>query len=194
MDLDETDLEIIRLLYEDGRRPFAEIGDIVGLSGPAVSARVDRLREHGVIEGFTVELDRSQLVGGTPAILEFESIPDRADAVATALSEAEGTERVLTSAASEVIAVLRVPDGGIRDWVTTTVPEPIPAYRVKVLEGSERTATLDVTGFDVSCAECGNRVTAEGTTAEVGGEQRHFCCPSCESQYVQRYEEIAEGA
>jgi len=43
-DLDDTDLEILSLLAEDARRPFSEIGERVGLSGPAVSDRVTRLR------------------------------------------------------------------------------------------------------------------------------------------------------
>jgi DNA-binding Lrp family transcriptional regulator len=56
-DLDETDLEILSLLAEDARRPFSEIGERVGLSGPAVSDRVTRLEETGVIQGFTVDVD-----------------------------------------------------------------------------------------------------------------------------------------
>lgn len=57
--LDEIDLEIVRLLADDARRPFNDIADRVGLSPPAVSDRVDRLREQGVIQRFTIDIDRS---------------------------------------------------------------------------------------------------------------------------------------
>jgi DNA-binding Lrp family transcriptional regulator len=44
-DLDETDLEILQLLLSDARRPYSDIAETVGLSAPAVSDRVSRLRE-----------------------------------------------------------------------------------------------------------------------------------------------------
>ena len=43
-ELDETDVQILSLLAEDARRPYSDIGETVGLSGPAVSDRVTRLR------------------------------------------------------------------------------------------------------------------------------------------------------
>src|SRR6202012_1208557 len=45
--LDETDAAIIALLQEDGRRPYGEIGEAVGLSEAATRQRVNRLRESG---------------------------------------------------------------------------------------------------------------------------------------------------
>lgn len=47
--LDRTDLRIIRLLQEDGRRSFASIGREVGLSEPGVRKRVRRLLERRII-------------------------------------------------------------------------------------------------------------------------------------------------
>ena len=60
-DIDDTDRELLRLLLEDARRPYSELAEAVDLSPPAVSDRVDRLVELGVIERFTLGLDRSQL-------------------------------------------------------------------------------------------------------------------------------------
>src|SRR6185312_11481586 len=47
--LDETDAAIITLLQEDGRRPYGEIGEAVGLSEAATRQRVNRLRESGLV-------------------------------------------------------------------------------------------------------------------------------------------------
>ena len=60
-DIDDTDRELLRLLLEDARRPYSELAEAVDLSPPAVSDRVDRLVELGVIERFTLGLDRSRL-------------------------------------------------------------------------------------------------------------------------------------
>ena len=38
--LDDTDREILRLLLENGRKPYREIASAVDLSAPAVSDRV----------------------------------------------------------------------------------------------------------------------------------------------------------
>lgn len=61
MDLDRLDERIIALLVSDARRTYADLGDEVGLSAPAVKRRVDRLRDGGAIAGFTVRLDPAAL-------------------------------------------------------------------------------------------------------------------------------------
>jgi len=64
MQLDQLDRLIVGALLEDGRSTFAQIGDLVGLSAPAVKRRVDRLVATGAISGFTVRLDPT-VVGWT---------------------------------------------------------------------------------------------------------------------------------
>lgn len=64
MNLDHTDLEILRLLKDNSRLQWRDIGEAVHLSGPAVAHRVQRLEKTGVIRRFTVETDPVKL--GTP--------------------------------------------------------------------------------------------------------------------------------
>lgn len=71
MTLEETDARIVACLLDDGRRSFAEIGAEVGLSAPAVKRRVDRLREQGVITGFTATVDPQALGWSTEAYVEL---------------------------------------------------------------------------------------------------------------------------
>ncbi|MGG6313337.1 Lrp/AsnC family transcriptional regulator [Paenibacillus macerans] len=53
-ELDEIDLRLLRILMEDAGLSFKEIGTRVHLTGQAVGARVRKLQDLGVIEGFTV--------------------------------------------------------------------------------------------------------------------------------------------
>jgi DNA-binding Lrp family transcriptional regulator len=69
-DVDDIDLELLALLRADGRRTFADMAAEVGLSVAAVKRRVDRLRERGVIVGFTVQIDHSRLGWGVEAFTE----------------------------------------------------------------------------------------------------------------------------
>ncbi|MEG1284451.1 MAG: Lrp/AsnC family transcriptional regulator [Romboutsia sp.] len=50
--MDITDYRIIEILQKDGRVSMKDLGKTVGLTSPAVSERVKRLEESGVIEGY----------------------------------------------------------------------------------------------------------------------------------------------
>lgn len=54
--LDDTDRMILRLLTEDSRIQYAELGKKVHLSAPAVHSRVKKLEQSGVISHYTVAI------------------------------------------------------------------------------------------------------------------------------------------
>ncbi|MET7303995.1 Lrp/AsnC family transcriptional regulator [Embleya sp. NPDC005575] len=70
-EIDSIDHTILRMLREDGRRTFSEMAGRIGLSVAAVKRRVDRLREEGVITGFTVQIDHAKLGWGVEAFTEL---------------------------------------------------------------------------------------------------------------------------
>ncbi|WP_061298327.1 Lrp/AsnC family transcriptional regulator [Herbidospora cretacea] len=55
--LDTTDWQLLALLQEDARLGFRELARRVGLSPPAVAARVRRLEGLGVITGYGARVD-----------------------------------------------------------------------------------------------------------------------------------------
>ena len=54
--MDETDKKIIRILKDDGRAGYNDIGKKIGLSEGAVRKRIKTLTEAGVIRKFTVKV------------------------------------------------------------------------------------------------------------------------------------------
>jgi DNA-binding Lrp family transcriptional regulator len=68
--VDALDRQIVGCLLADGRATFAQIGDRVGLSAPAVKRRVDRLVDSGTIKGFTAVIDPAVLGWETEAYIE----------------------------------------------------------------------------------------------------------------------------
>jgi DNA-binding Lrp family transcriptional regulator len=68
--LDDTDERILAELIKDARATYADIGQQVNLSAPAVKRRVDRLLDTGVIRGFTTVVDRSALGWTTEAYVQ----------------------------------------------------------------------------------------------------------------------------
>jgi len=190
-DLDETDIEILRMLVEDGRRPYREIADEVGLSAPAVSDRVQRLRDQGVIRRFTVALDREQLREGTPVLVTLRVEPAQLDAVRTALRDEEAVEHCFVTVDSRLVVKANAP-GDVRKWLLSVVdPALVQELDVAMLSRSEWTPSVGATEFALTCDECGNTVTSEGVTARIGGDVKQFCCRSCEARYRDSYEELA---
>ncbi|PSQ25025.1 ArsR family transcriptional regulator [Halobacteriales archaeon QS_8_65_32] len=193
---DETDLEILALLTANARRPYREIADLVGLSAPAVSNRIDRLGELGVIRGFTVDVDRSQLREGISVLFDLDLAVefDAIDAVRTTLAETEGVGHVFTTAEGHVLFEASVPNGNVREWLSATIDtDRIAGYDVRLLTDVDWTPDVAGTEFALNCVECDNTVTSEGTVTRIDGDLYQFCCPSCESRFTDRYETFREA-
>jgi Lrp/AsnC family leucine-responsive transcriptional regulator len=59
--LDETDVKILDLLQKHGRTRRNDLAEKVGLSLPAVSERLRKLEESGIIAGYFAKVDHKQL-------------------------------------------------------------------------------------------------------------------------------------
>lgn len=105
---DDVDVQIVRLLREDGRRSYAAIGRVVGLSTAAVKRRVERLEATGVIQGYAA------LVGDDRLGQELQAFIDIRFAGSAAMEDiwraADGVDPVVAaySIAGDLDAVLHV--------------------------------------------------------------------------------------
>lgn len=70
-DLDAKDRQILALLESDARRSNSDIARITQLSAPTVAERIARLRDIGVIRGFTTMIDAAKVGLPVSAIIEF---------------------------------------------------------------------------------------------------------------------------
>ncbi|MFG1945823.1 Lrp/AsnC family transcriptional regulator [Nonomuraea sp. NPDC048826] len=113
-EVDEIDHRLLRLLREDGRRTFSEMAERVGLSVAAVKRRVDRLKELGVITGFTVEIDYAKLGWGIEAFTElrYPGTTPVADIVRTAATVPEVQEVFTIAGDPDALIHVRVRDLG----------------------------------------------------------------------------------
>ncbi|GAA4512950.1 MULTISPECIES: Lrp/AsnC family transcriptional regulator [Nonomuraea] len=113
-DVDEIDHRLLRLLREDGRRTFSEMAERIGLSVAAVKRRVDRLRELGVITGFTVQIDYAKLGWGIEAFTElsYPGTTPVAEIVRTAATVPEVQEVFTIAGDPDALIHVRVRDLG----------------------------------------------------------------------------------
>ncbi|MFO7834970.1 MAG: AsnC family transcriptional regulator [Halohasta sp.] len=192
-ELDDTDRTIIRLLLENARRPYSELADHVDLSAPAVADRIDRLETLGVIEGFTLELDRSMLHGGTEVLVDLAVDPGRTDAVAEALGGHDRIEHQYVTADARIVVHATLGPGGVDDLLEEVETDRLREIDVRLLSDASWTPRLGEAQLAVDCDECGNAVTSEGESAVIDGTRYHFCCGSCLANFEERFEELQSG-
>lgn len=56
MDLDAIDLELLAILRNNCRTPLRDLGSQVGLTAPAVNARLKRMESIGIISAYTITI------------------------------------------------------------------------------------------------------------------------------------------
>ncbi len=75
--LDATNRAILRELQQDGRLSYSELGRRVGLSTPAVTERVRRLEDAGIITGYGARINPTALGYTITALIEVTTPPGR---------------------------------------------------------------------------------------------------------------------
>lgn len=69
----ELNAAILEELEADARISITEIGKRVGLSGPAVSERIKKMEDEGIIKGYTTNLDYDQVGLTVNAFISLKS-------------------------------------------------------------------------------------------------------------------------
>jgi Lrp/AsnC family leucine-responsive transcriptional regulator len=75
--LDGTSWRLLEALQKDGRASYRELGDLVGLSTPAVAERVRRLEEGGMITGYRAVVDLGRLGRAITAFVSVQTTPEK---------------------------------------------------------------------------------------------------------------------
>ena len=106
--MDVIDEEIIKLLKENSRRAFGEIGNSVNLSEAAVRRRVNKLVDTGKIKKFTIEIEE----GGASAIILVSissSIPT--SQVSNDLKKVKGVKSIYEITGQyDIVTILQAPN------------------------------------------------------------------------------------
>ena len=69
--MDDTNKDILRILRDNGRMSFTEIGERLGMSRVAVKKRVRKLEEDGVIRGYKAVIHRE---GSVKMFMEITTV------------------------------------------------------------------------------------------------------------------------
>ncbi len=81
--LDTIGKKIISTLRSDARIPYSRLGRIVGLSTPAVTERVRKLEEAGIIQGYHARIRKASSEHKVTAFIELDAQATHYDRIKT---------------------------------------------------------------------------------------------------------------
>ena len=73
--LDGLDQKIVRLLIENARSSYSDIGEKIGISRVAVKARIRAMEQKGIIEEYTTVINPQKISGAVSCYFEIETTP-----------------------------------------------------------------------------------------------------------------------
>lgn len=171
MDLDEVDRRLLAALLEDASRSLRDLAEIVGVSAPTVSSRIDRLEERGLIGPSRREVDLSrlgELVLVTAASEDLEELAGHPRVF-----------RVYRTPAGRSVALALLEDEESLD----ALQDRFPTAEIERLAEQVHASTPPFTGPSVrmACAACGRPIEGDqGREVQMGGRRVVACCPTCE--------------
>lgn len=146
MELDDTDLEILRILQANARTPFSEVARRIDMSSATVHDRVNRMEEAGVIEGYHASVDPKAVGLGISAIVGLRVEQGREQDTLERLTEIDGVQQVhLTTGEWDVMMRVYAADA---DELRELMFE-----RIARMDGFSRSQTMVILGTPHESAE-----------------------------------------
>lgn len=125
--LDELDQKIVRLLIENARISYSDIGQRIGISRVAVKARIQSLEQRGIIEEYTTIINPQKISGAVSCYFELETRPDTLAQVTELLSQNEIITQIYRVTGREKLHVHAVAASGDEmERLIREVIDPLP--------------------------------------------------------------------
>ena len=85
--LDELDQKIVKLLIQNARMSYSDIGEKIRISRVAVRSRIQGLEQSGIIEEYTTVINPQKISGAISCYFEIKTAPDTLMEVAALLEQ-----------------------------------------------------------------------------------------------------------
>lgn len=74
MNLDITDIKILKLLQKNSRLPVRQISKEVNMSQPSVKQRIEKLEDNNIIKGYTINIEFKELGFSLPFFIALKDL------------------------------------------------------------------------------------------------------------------------
>lgn len=187
MVLDNTDLEILRVLQKNSRSSNSEIAAAVGVSVPTVKSRIEALERNGVIERFSIVVNRNAFQKNMTTYLLFTASEESMKALA---SEDAILELHVTSGKTALAKALFPTVSSFTQFLSSTSLEDLQILPVIETRKGEHEAEIGPEiGVKMQCAYCGSEIQNEWFKMKKQNRTLYFCCPVCLRNYRKNIKE-----
>ena len=107
--LDDLDWAILRILQENARRSYTEIGQQLNLAHSTIYDRIKKMEEHGIIKKYAVAIDpKKARLKLLTAIVTVFTDPKESEKVAEQLAKHKQVLEVFTSLSEELLIIAKI--------------------------------------------------------------------------------------
>ncbi len=193
--LDEIDIEILKQLQQDGRKSFNIIANELKVSPPTVKYRVDKLKNTGFIEKFSVILNPNKLKVGFFVLILIEAKFQEISSIVKGLEKFENIQEIYTSLdKNNIIAKIFVKDNEeLNHFINQNLSqfEEINAFHaITILETIKKSETANLLrpgfGIRLFCDYCSKEIKEAPVKSIINNKEYKFCCNTCASVFKEK--------
>ncbi len=199
-ELDETDIRILKILFEDGRRSFREISRLAGVTAPTVQARVKRMMDSGLVRGISPILDASKFEQGIVCLLYFRVNPSEIESAAEKLAKLQEVRGIYLTTGEDNLVLRVVVDSldGLQRFSEMLdrdfgVKQHSSQMVVRAFKDDQAVLIRSGIGVRLQCETCNGPITGKTFILKVAGRERFFCCQTCLGKFREKYEPKLRG-
>ena len=137
--VEDIDLRILQILSDDGRISVASLAERVGISRANAYARIERMREAGIIDGFAARINTERVGLGLTALIFLDVRSPARDELNGPIRDLPGVEYcAFITGEHDVVLLVRAPD-------VATLREKImvPLYAQPAVRSTHTVMVLD---------------------------------------------------
>ncbi len=199
LDLDQTDIAILRCLEEDSRVSLRDIAKQVGVSVPTVSAHLATLEQLGIVKGYRAFLDPERL-NEISVQLVIKTRLQATDEIAKQLAKLDAVRRVTVARSGWILVDATVLNRSDIDSLLERVavfPDVVDCEHyvaVRTIKEEPRALVADALTTTLICFQCKGPIKGEPIKLRMDGRDHYLCCHSCEKLYLEKYKKLKAAA
>lgn len=193
MNLDNTDINILKVLQENGRLSFRQIAEKVKVSVPTVSTKVGNMENVGIITGYTAIID-SEKMGCITIIMSIRTKPADMRKVSEQFVANGSVRHIFALSNGKLQLICTFPaQHMINDFITklAEIPEIIEydiANIVSVVKELPRAIVSSDSSVVLQCGHCKKDMHEGSYRVRKDDRDYYVCCPVCQKGFETKYD------